>query len=205
MSKSVPDKGRPGRPRSEEAESHAVIMDAVFTLLQKMSVRDLTMEAVAKRARVGKPTLYKWWPSKAALVMAMFQERFSGKAETAKAGTAEQALRNRVRVLIQESNGLFGKVMAELIAEGQSEPAVLKELQEQHMNRRRAESIAEVEQAKAKGEFPPDTDAEVLIDSVIGPIYFRLLLKFAPLTEKYGENLVDQVLRGVRFDSAEKR
>jgi AcrR family transcriptional regulator len=205
MPKSILDKGRPGRPRSEEAESHAKIMDAVYALLQKMSVRDLTMEAVAKRAKVGKPTLYKWWPSKAALVMAMFQERFSGKAEAAKAGTAEQALRNKVRVLIQESNGLFGKVMAELIAEGQSEPAVLKELQEQHMSHRRAAAIAEVEQAKANGEFPPDTDAEVLIDSVIGPIYFRLLLKFAPLTEKYGENLVDQVLRGLRSDPTKKR
>src|SRR5271156_5158736 len=105
MSDSPSTRARPGRPRSEAPVAHAAIMDAVYALLQKKSVRDLTMEAVAKRARVGKPTLYKWWPSKAALVMAMFQERFSGKAETAKAGTAEQALRNRVRVLIQESNG----------------------------------------------------------------------------------------------------
>lgn len=53
-------------------------MDAVYALLQERSVRDLTMEAVARRAGVGKPTLYKWWPSKAALVFAMFHERLAG-------------------------------------------------------------------------------------------------------------------------------
>jgi AcrR family transcriptional regulator len=195
---------RPGRPRSDAAESHAAIMDSVYELLQRMSVRDLTMEAVARRARVGKPTLYKWWPSKAALVMAMFQERFAGKAEAVGAGTAEQALRNKVRVLIQESNGLFGKVMAELIAEGQSEPSVLQELYDQHMSRRRAATIADVERGKASGEFLADTDSELLLDSIIGPIYFRLLLKFAPLTERYGEELVDQVLRGLRSKPAER-
>ena len=49
-------------------------MDAVYSLLQKKSVRDLTMEEVAKRAKVGKPTLYKWWSTKAALVLAMLCE-----------------------------------------------------------------------------------------------------------------------------------
>ena len=50
---------RKGRPPSEMAASHAVIMNAVYALLQEKSVRDLTIEAVAKRAGVGKPTLYK--------------------------------------------------------------------------------------------------------------------------------------------------
>jgi AcrR family transcriptional regulator len=198
MSDSTPPGARLGRPRSDAAASHAAIMEAVYQLLQEISVRDLTMEAVARRAKVGKPTLYKWWPSKAALVMAMFQERFSGRADGVAADTAEQAIRNKVRALIQESNGLFGKVMAELIAEGQSEPTVLRELYEQHMSHRRAATIADVERAKARGEFSAETNSELVIDSIIGPIYFRLLLKFAPLTEAYGDELVDQVLRGLR-------
>jgi AcrR family transcriptional regulator len=156
------------------------------------------MEAVAKRARVGKPTLYKWWPSKAALVLAMFQERLASQLDTSEARTAEEALRIRVRFLIQGFNGLFGKVMADLIAEGQSEPAVLQDLYQQHMRPRRAAAIADVERAKANGEFSGETDAELLVDSLVGPIYFRLLLRLAPLTEAYGEELVEQVLRGAR-------
>src|ERR1039457_4608379 len=107
-------------------------MDAVYEFLKERPARDLTMEAVAKRANVGKPTLYKWWPSKAALIMAMFHERLVGKLEGPVAATADEALRTKMRRLIVEINGLFGKVMADLIAEGQSDPAVLRELYEGH-------------------------------------------------------------------------
>ena len=123
MKKEAPPAVRKGRPPSEMAASHAVIMDAVYALLQEKSVRDLTIEAVAKRAGVGKPTLYKWWPTKATLVLAMLCERMAPKLEKPTVLTAEQSLRFRVRSLIDAFNGPFGKIVAGLIAEGQSEPA----------------------------------------------------------------------------------
>ena len=77
MKKNLLPDARKGRPPSQTAASHATIMDAVYTLLQEKSVRELTMEEVAKRARVGKPTLYKWWTTKASLVLAMLCERMA--------------------------------------------------------------------------------------------------------------------------------
>ncbi len=189
---------RIGRPRGETAESHAAIMDAVYELLQEKSVREMSMEAVAKRAGVGKPTLYKWWPSKAALIFAMFHERMVGKIEAPQATSAEAAIRANVRRLIGEFNGLFGKVMAELIAEGQSDPAVLHELYESHISLRRTSTSADIERGKSAGEFPNDTDPELLVDAIFGPMYYRLLLGLTPLTQQYGDNLIDQVLRGLR-------
>jgi AcrR family transcriptional regulator len=190
-----------GRPRSDAAVSHAAIMDAVYELLQEMPARDLTMEAVAKRANVGKPTLYKWWPSKAALIMAMFSEKFAGQVETPAAATAEEAIRTKMRRLITGGKGLFGKVMADLIAEGQSDPAILQELYERHIRVRRASTVEDIERGKATGEFSAGTDAELLVDAIFAPVYYRLLLRFAPLTEKYGNDLIDQVLLGVRKKS----
>src|SRR5258708_4729844 len=64
----------------------------------------LTMEAIAKRAKVGKPTLYKRWPSKAALIMTMFYERLVGKLEAPQASTVEEAVRAKMRRLIKEFN-----------------------------------------------------------------------------------------------------
>jgi AcrR family transcriptional regulator len=189
---------RIGRPRSEAAASHAAILDAVYALLQEKSVRDLSMEAVAKRAGVGKPTLYKWWPSKAALIFAMFHERMVDKIETRQATSAEEAIRAKVRHLIDAFNGLFGKVMAELIAEGQGNPAVLQELYESHISLRRASTIADIERGKSAGEFPKETDPELLVDAIFGPMYYRLLLRLTPLTQEYGDDLINQVLRGVR-------
>jgi AcrR family transcriptional regulator len=184
----------PGRPRGEAAASHAAIMEAVFQLLQERSVRDLTMEAVARRAGVGKPTLYKWWPSKAALVFAMFHERLTSAPDLAPDASAEAALRTRVRHLIAALNGSFGKVMADLIAEGQSDAGLLKDLFEQHVRERRDATIAEIERGKVSGEFPARLDAVLAVDAMVGAIYYRHLLRFAPLTEEYGERLVDQMI-----------
>ena len=195
-----------GRPRSEAAASHAAILDAVRALLEETSARNLTMEAVAKRAQVGKPTLYKWWPSKSALILAMFHERMARRPELAVvAGTAEENIRRKVRGIIKEFNGLFGRVLADLIAEGQSEPTLLQELYEQHMLPRRLATMTDVERGKATGEFTADTNPEAVIDAIIGALYYRLLLRFAPLTEKYGDALVDQVLQGARQVKSEKR
>ncbi len=193
---------RVGRPRRGSAASHAKILDAVHGLLREGSVRDLTMEAVARRAGVGKPTLYKWWPSKGALVMAMFHERLDPPPPPAggpgRASTAERAIRGKVRRLVGAFNGLFGRVMADLIAEGQSDPAVARDLYDRHVAPRRAATVADVERGKAAGEFAADADAELLVDAIFAPFYYRLLLRSAPLTERYAEALVTQVLRGVR-------
>src|SRR5882672_10644103 len=88
---------RKGRTPQQAAESHTAIIDAVYTLLQEKSVRDLTMEEVAQRAKVGKPTLYKWWPTKATLVLAMLRERMAPNLDTPTDLTAEESLRFRVR------------------------------------------------------------------------------------------------------------
>ena len=187
-----------GRPRSEAAASHAAILDAVYELLKVKSARDLTMDAIAKRANVGKPTLYKWWPSKAALIMAMFHERLVRHSEAPVAATAEEVIRTKMRRLIKALNGLFGKVVADLIAEGQGDPAILQEFYERHISLRRASAVADIERGKLASEFSADTNAELLVDAIFGPVYYRLLLRSAPLTEKYGNDLIDQVLLGVR-------
>ena len=178
--------------------SHAAIMDAVYELLREKSARDLTMEAVAKRANVGKPTLYKWWPTKAALIMAMFHERLDRPSDFPVTVTAEEALRAKMRRLVNLVNGLVGKVVRELIAEGQSDPDILREFYEQHVSLRRAAVVQDIERGKATGEFSADTNAELLVDAIVAPVYYRLLLRFAPLTEKYGNDLIDQALLGVR-------
>jgi AcrR family transcriptional regulator len=126
-------------------------MDAVYELLEEKRARDLTMEAVAKRANVGKPTLYKWWPSKAALILAMFQERLVKHSEAPVAASAEEVIRAKMRTLIREFNGLFGKVVADLSAKGQSDAAILKEFYERHINLRRSSAIADIERGKARG------------------------------------------------------
>jgi AcrR family transcriptional regulator len=189
---------RPGRPPSEMAASHAAIIDAVYALLQEKSVRDLTMEEVAKRAKVGKPTLYKWSPTKATLVLAMLCERMAPNLEKPTGLSAEESLRFPVRRLIHALNGPFGQIVAGLIAEGQSEPAVLQEFFDRWVNPRRKATIADLQRGKHAGELRPEIEPELLNDAIFGAIYYRLLLRSGPLTRRFGEELVEQVLGGQR-------
>lgn len=182
--------------------SHDAIMDAVFELLEQSSVRDLSMDQIAKRAGVGKPTLYKWWPTKAALVLAMFHERLAALPESTDAESFEAWIRARVQRLISEFHGAFGKVMVDLIAEGQSAPAILQDLYDQHVGLRRAATVKRIELARVSGEFRADVNPEIVVDAIFGPIYFRLLMRNPPLDNKFGDELVDQVLRGVRRRNA---
>src|SRR5947209_18088092 len=181
VKKNVLPTARKGRPPSEMAASHAAIMDAVYTLLQEKSVRDLTIEEVAKRARVGKPTLYKWWPTKATLVLAMLCERMAPNLEKPTVLAAEESLRFRVRRLIDAFNGPFGKIVAGLIAEGQSEPAVLQEFFGRWVSPRRTATIADLQRGKDAGELRPETEPELLNDAIFGAIYYRLLLRSGPV------------------------
>src|ERR1700745_3602707 len=198
MTKQPPPRPRKARPPSATAASHAAIMDAVQALLQKKSVRDLTMEEVAKRAGVGKPTLYKWWPTKAALVLAMLCERMAPNLEVPTDLTAEESLHFRVRRLIDAFNGPFGKIVAGLIAEGQGETAVLQGFFGRWVSPRRNATIADLQRGKDAGELRSETEPELLNDAIFGAIYYRMLLRSGPLTRRFGEDLVEQLILGHR-------
>src|SRR6201988_4869360 len=190
MKKNVLPAARKGRPPSEMAASHSAIMDAVYALLQEKSVRDLTMEEVAKRAGVGKPTLYKWWPTKATLVLAMLCERMAPNLDTPTGLSAKESLRFRVRRLIDAFNGPFGKIVAGLIAEGQSEPAILQEFFNRWVSPRRNTTIADLQRGKDAGELRSDAEPELLNDAIFGAIYYRFLLGSGPLPRRFGDELV---------------
>src|ERR1700751_3235212 len=121
MSKHSLPAARKGGPPQQTAASHDAIMDAVYALLQEKSVRDLTMEEVAKRAKVGKPTLYKWWPTKATLVLAMLCERMAPNHEKPSDLTAEESLQFRVRTLIDAFGGPFAEIVDGRIAAGRDD------------------------------------------------------------------------------------
>ena len=131
-----PVKRKPGRPRNASAIAHDRILDAVFELLQTHSVRDLQIKDVCRRAGVSRPTIYKWWPTKAAKVMTMFEQRMVRRLPPIESLNAEKLIRVAVPGLIRLFNGPFGKVAAEMIAEGQSEPAVLREFRDRYLLKR---------------------------------------------------------------------
>jgi hypothetical protein len=107
-----------------------------------------------------------------------------------------------VRRLIDAFNGPFGKIVAGLIAEGQSEPAIRQEFFDQLVSPRRTATIADLQRGKNAGELLSDTEPDLLNDAIFGAIYYRFLLRSGPLTRRFGEELVEQVIRGHRSGNA---
>jgi AcrR family transcriptional regulator len=188
------EKKRRGRPAGVSAVAHEQILDAVQAVLQEKSFKELTMEEVARRAGVGKPTLYKWWPSKIALVLDLFQERLVASLAVPEYLTTEEKIRAQVLELIRLLGGFYGKIAREIIAEGQSDNNALRQYREIYLSRRRAYTLHWIETAKASGEIRKDIDPEMLVDLIYGPIYYRLLIGHQPLTAEFGSKLVDEVL-----------
>lgn len=187
-----------GRPRGKAATAHDTIINAVYEALQEKSVRDLTIEEIARRAGVGKPTIYKWWPSKIALVIDMFEERIAEALSVSDERTGEEAIRTRVAELITLLNGFFGTIAAQIIAEGQSDPDALHEYQNRYLRHRFAFSIAVIDKAKASGEFVRDIDSGLLTEMIYGPIYYRLLVKKNELNQQFGRDIVDHIMAYVK-------
>ena len=107
---------------------------------------------------------------------------------------AVELIRVAVPGLIRLFNGPFGKVAAEMIAEGQSDPAVLREFRNRYVLKRRAVLAKAFKEELAAGRLKGPVDHDLLLDLIFGPIYYRLLVKHQPLDQAFGTALVEHVL-----------
>ena len=184
-----------GRPRCPV--THQAILEAARALMAETGFTGLTIEGIAERAGVGKTTIYRRWPDKANLVMDAFFTCANPKLAFPDTGTLREDLLRQMRALIREFNGPTGQTIASLIAGMQSDAALAAAFRQQWIEARRAESRAVVERSQARGELRADIEPDVLLDALHGPLYFRLLTKYAPLNATFAERLVDLVLSGL--------
>jgi len=182
---------RPGRPRS--VESQRAILEATSRLMESMPVRALTIEGVAKAAGVGKPTIYRWWDSKCALVMDVFLEKTAAQVPIEETGPVVPALSEHVQRIIAMLRGRAGQIVAEIVGEGQADPHILEEFRERFFLRLLAPARAAIERGKQTGELPPDLDTDLAMDLIYGPIYYRLLVGHQPLDKAFARSLAARV------------
>ncbi len=174
---------RAGRPRSEITRVN--ILQATIHLLQHETVQSLTIEAIARQAGVGKATIYRWWDSKALVVIDAFIEYHVMRTPMPHDRPPADALAVHFTALVHEYAGWSGRIVAQIIAEGQSDPAVLREFRERFHYGRRAVVREVLEQWRREGSIPAPTDIEVLGDLIYAPIYMRLLLGHSPLDDTF--------------------
>lgn len=187
---------RQGRPRCPDAECS--ILKATMEMLRTMPAREISIEAIARKAKVGKTTIYRWWPNRAAILIDAFLYEVSTDLDYRPAATAEETLRRQLRAVVRWLSGHTGKIIADIICEGHADPGALEVYREKFLEPRRTAARELIEQGQQAGEFRKDVCPEVAIDLLYGPIYYRLLVGHLPLNAKYATALVDAAMQGLR-------
>ena len=184
--------GGPGRPRSEKAQK--AILDATLELLAETGMSGFTIEGVAARARVGKATIYRRWPSKLPLVVDAITTlpELPIPATGTLADDLRQILGNLARFL---RSSPLARVLPHLAAERASDPAVHKVVSRYVMARRRP-LVAVVQRGLDCGELPAGIDPEALTDLLVGPIVNRVLFSHEAAAASFIDLVIATVLEG---------
>ena len=185
-----------GRPRS--VESQRSIMAAALRLLRKVPLRDLTVEAIAREAGVGKVTIYRWWPTKAYVALDAFLDRMRRDVDTVDTGSAEEDFLCQVKSVIRFYTGPTGRLICQFIAEGQADPEFAAIYRERFVVPRRTDAWPIWQRGVDRGEIDPAVDREVVIDLLYAPIAYRLLIGHAPLNDAEAERFVRAIFAGLR-------
>ncbi len=186
-----------GRPRSERARCAILNSTLKFFESRQNGYIDLTIEEVAARAAVGKATVYRWWPNKAALVADAFAFGATQKLHFPDTGSLVNDVTQQMQQLVKILRGRRGHVVSVILGAGQSEPMLLTAFRERFIMPRRAEATGTMQRGVARGELPASVDIDHLLDALYGPIYFRFLIRHKELTPQFVESHCRLVLQRV--------
>lgn len=184
----------PGRPRS--AQAHKAVLEATLQLLAEEGIRGLTIEAVADRSSVAKTTIYRWWPSKVALVLEALSS-LRQRAPVPDTGSirddAVAHLRGHIEVFKEPGTA---PILADVLAEALRSPE-LDEARPGFVAAQREPFRQALERGVDRGELPADLDYQLTMDLLIGPIVNRALVTRGPLEPELADRIVEIVLGGL--------
>ncbi|WP_378953743.1 TetR/AcrR family transcriptional regulator [Pelosinus sp. sgz500959] len=185
-----------GRPRNVETEK--AILAASYDLLLENGFGTVTVEKIAERAKVSKATIYKWWPNKAAVVMDGFLSAAMARLPVPDTGSAINDIVIQASNLARFLTSREGKVINELIAEGQFDLKLAEEYRSRYFNPRRLDSRLILERGVQRGELKKDLDIELSMDLIYGPLFYRLLVTGETLDESVITNLIKYAFEGIK-------
>lgn len=175
-------------------------MDAAAEIIAEEGFQKLTMEAVARRARAGKATLYRWWPSRAHLLLALYSRAKSTLTDP-DTGDLTRDLTDYVTQMLRQMHGSDGQeplapMLRLLIAEAQSDDTIRAALWRERRERwLHMDNI--MQRAQARGQLNPAVSTKRAEQRVISMIWYFLLNDSLPAPEEAGE-LVEAIMAEMR-------
>jgi AcrR family transcriptional regulator len=192
-----------GRPRSEEAR--LAILKAARALLDEGGLTAVTMEGIAARAGVGKPTIYRSWPNAHAVAMAAMLDTADEPRSAVRRGrTALSELRAQLRRMADVFASRTGRHVTMMLAAAQENTEISKAFRNHFIVARREEGRALLKRAVEEGDLRTDIDYDVALDMIYGPVFFRLLVGHASFDHAFTDRVLEECIQGLH-QTVEKR
>lgn len=187
-----------GRPRSEKSQE--AILDATSQLLAEKGGAGLTLEAISRRAKVGKPTLYRWWPSLADIVLEVVLRQADKSITVPPFDTLRDTLRQFLRHSMKAITDGGGVDLRFLMAHAQKDDDFRERFKANFVSKRRATLQSIFLHAVDCGQIDSEQNLEILLDLVFGAMWYRLLVGHAPMDESFADELTEMVVRIVKLE-----
>jgi AcrR family transcriptional regulator len=184
-----------GRPR--DAHRKALVLASALAIVEQEGITGLTFESIARDTGVGRPTLYRWWPNRAAILIEALLEVTARAAPYVDTGNVEDDLSTHAVSYARFLKGRYGNAYRALFAEAQRDEETASALRQQLIEPRRALTRHVLRQGIQRGQLHPEIDIEAAIDQLYAPIIYRLLLGHAPLDKSSIATLIKQTVHGL--------
>jgi AcrR family transcriptional regulator len=175
----------------------SAVLKAAVEELAAGGYASLSLDSVARRAGVHKTTLYRRWGNRENLLLEAMLELSSERVPIPNTGSLHQDL-------LEFGNGVVASVktpevqaIVRAVASIGDRDAKLAEANGRFWRARLTMDAEIAERAIARGEIPPETDPGLVVEALLAPIYFRLLVTGGRLDRRYVERLADVVAAGV--------
>ncbi|GAA4239935.1 TetR/AcrR family transcriptional regulator [Actinomadura meridiana] len=186
----------PNEQRRSE-RSRQAILDAALDLCRERGLARTTVEEIAKRAGVGKQTIYRWWGSKAAVVEEALNERVITTTDFPDTGDLRADLRTQMAIIAQAFDSVEFAPYASLIAAAQDDPEVAESVRKNMIEPRVHACEERLRRGQEQGQLRTDVDVAEVVEFLYAPLYYRLLLRTRPVTLEQVDHVLDAAFRGV--------
>ena len=175
------------------------IRNAVMSELAEVGYGRLSIEAVARRAGVGKTAIYRRWSNKLEMVLEIITDVAGRKVPVPDTGTFAGDLDLLMMIVSRAlQHRVASQIIPDLMAEASRNPQIAETLQRALRTHQQAVGDKLVGQAVARGELPPGADPEMAVDLILGPLYWRLAVSRNPISDEYLEKLTAAIMSALR-------
>jgi AcrR family transcriptional regulator len=181
------------RGRTRDLAAHDRILDATFELLSSPERGTIRIDDIAEAAKVGKQTIYRWWPSRDAVAMAALLRGTLSATPFPDTGDAHDDFHTHLRLVAELFASPVGALIRNVVGDAQRSPIAESDFLTGFWAPRRALSVACLERGIARGQVRAD-----VLDALYGPMWTRLLFQHAPLTPSFAGEILALVWPQVR-------